>query len=186
LLQEPFFADAGGILCCHIYYGRHPVASIYASTPQYSAAGHGDYTYEFDEIHHIELAGIAHRFKEMANGIRARERMLPVINRELQDEIAERERAEQIIRQSEAQSRAIFDALPDMVFQIDQRGIFLDCQGAKTDLYLAPQAFLGKKIAAVLPGDAADLILQKKTQALATGRSLCQKAVFDGESRPGH
>jgi PAS domain-containing protein len=146
----------------------------------------GDYTYEFDEIHHIELAGIAHRFKEMANGIRARERMLPVINRELQDEIAERERAEQIIRQSEAQSRAIFDALPDMVFQIDQRGIFLDCQGAKTDLYLAPQAFLGKKIAAVLPGDAADLILQKKTQALATGRSLCQKAVFDGESRPGH
>ena len=130
----------------------------------------GDYAYEFDEIHHIELAGIADRFKEMANRIQAREHSLQVINKELQDEIAERKRAEQIIRQSDAQSRAVFDAMPDIVFQIDRRGIFLDCKGAKSDLYLAPEAFLGKKVAAVLPDDVAELVLQKKTQALATGR----------------
>ena len=57
----------------------------------------GDYAYEFDEIHHLELAGIADRFKEMANGIQAREHSLQVINKELQDEIAERKRAERII-----------------------------------------------------------------------------------------
>ena len=130
----------------------------------------GDYAYEFDEIHHIELAGIADRFKEMANGIQAREHSLQLINKELQDEIAERERAEQIIRQSDAQSRALFDAMPDMVFQIDQRGILLDCKGAKSDLFLAPEEFLGKKIAEILPAEVADLILQKKTQALETDR----------------
>jgi len=130
----------------------------------------GDYAYEFDEIHHIELAGIADRFKEMANGIQAREHSLQLINKELQDEIAERERAEQKIRQSDAQSRALFDAMPDMVFQIDQRGNLLDCKGAKSDLYLAPEQFLGKKIADILPDDVTDLILQKKTQALETDR----------------
>ena len=130
----------------------------------------GDYAYEFDEIHHLELSGIAGRFKEMANRIQARENTLQVINQELQDEIGERKRAERIIRQREAQSRALFDAMPDMVFQIDQRGIFLDCKGSKSDLYLAPEAFLGKKIADVMPGEVADLFLQKKTQALETGR----------------
>ena len=130
----------------------------------------GDYAYEFDEIHHIELAGIADRFKEMANGIQAREHSLHVINKELQDEIAERKRAEQIIRQSDAQSRAVFDAMPDMVFQIDRRGILLDCKGAKSDLLRAPEEFLGKTIADILPNKIVDLILQKKVQALKTGR----------------
>lgn len=116
------------------------------------------------------MAGIADRFKEMANGIQAREHSLQVINKELQDEIAERKRAEQIIRQSEAQSRAVFDAMPDMVFQIDEGGVFLDCKGAKSDLLLAPEEFLGKKIAVVMPDGIADLILRKKTEALTTGR----------------
>jgi signal transduction histidine kinase len=60
--------------------------------------------------------------------------------------------------------------MPDMVFQIDQRGILLDCKGAKSDLFLAPEEFLGKKIAEILPAEVADLILQKKTQALETDR----------------
>lgn len=130
----------------------------------------GDYAYEFDGIHHRELAGIADRFIEMANGIQAREHSLQVINKELQDEIAERKRAEQIIRQSDAQSRALFDAMPDMVFQIDQQGILLDYKGAKSDLYLAPEEFLGKKITDILPGEVADLVQKKNTEALNTGR----------------
>jgi PAS domain S-box-containing protein len=146
---------------------RHPLNILQRGIDRVAK---GDYTYEFDEIHHIELAGIANRFKEMANGIQARENSLQVINEELQDEIAERERAEQIVRQSDAQSRALFDAMPDMVFQMDQRGILIDCKGAKSDLFLAPEEFLGKKIAVILPDEVADLILQKKAHALETGR----------------
>ena len=36
----------------------------------------GDYAYEFDEIHHLELTGIAQRIKEMATDIQARETSL--------------------------------------------------------------------------------------------------------------
>jgi PAS domain S-box-containing protein len=130
----------------------------------------GEYEYNFDEVHHLELAGIAERFKEMANRIQARENSLQVINQELQDEIAERKHAEQVIRESEAQSRALFDAMPDLVFQIDQQGTFLDCKGARTDLYLPPEEFLGKKIADILPDEVAELFFERTARALESGR----------------
>ena len=65
----------------------------------------GDYAYGFDEIHHLELIGIASRIKEMATDIQARENSLQVINKELQAEIAVRKHAEKKIRESEEQLR---------------------------------------------------------------------------------
>ncbi|MEE4263623.1 MAG: ATP-binding protein [Desulfobacteraceae bacterium] len=65
----------------------------------------GDYAYEFDEIHHLELTGIARRIKEMAGDIQARERSLQVINQELQTEITVRKHAEEKIRESEEKLR---------------------------------------------------------------------------------
>jgi signal transduction histidine kinase/CheY-like chemotaxis protein len=65
----------------------------------------GDYAYEFDEIHHLELTGIARRIKEMATDIQARETSLQVINNELQAEITVRKHAEEKIRESEEQLR---------------------------------------------------------------------------------
>ncbi len=65
----------------------------------------GDYAYGFDEIHHIELAGIAQRIKEMATDIQARETSLQVINKELQTEITVRQHAEEKIRESEEKLR---------------------------------------------------------------------------------
>ena len=65
----------------------------------------GDYAYGFEEIHHIELTGIARRIKEMAADIQARESSLQMINRELQNEITVRKHAEEKIRESEEQLR---------------------------------------------------------------------------------
>ena len=65
----------------------------------------GDYAYGFDEIHHLELTGIARRIKEMATDIQARETSLQVINNELQAEITVRKHAEAKIRESEEQLR---------------------------------------------------------------------------------
>ena len=146
---------------------RHPLNILQKGIDRVAK---GDYAYEFDEIHHLELAGIADRFKEMANGIQARERSLQVINKELQDEIGERKRAERMIRQSDAQSRALFDAMPDMVFQIDDRGMLLTGKGAKSNSYPAAEDFVGKKISDAMPEEVADLILLKINQALETGR----------------
>jgi PAS domain S-box-containing protein len=128
----------------------------------------GDYDYGFDEIHHIELTGIARRIKEMAAGIRARENSLQVINKELQGEVTVRKHAEEKIRESEARSRALLDAMPDMMFQLDRNGYFLEYHGTQQDLHLAPDTFLGKKIDDVLPADLAELQHAKAEQALET------------------
>ena len=121
----------------------------------------GDYDYRFDEIHHIELTGIAGRIKEMAADIQAREISL-------QDEVTVRKHAEEKIRESEAQSRALLDAMPDMMFQLDRNGYFLKYHGTQQDLHLAPDTFLGKKIDDVLPADLAQLQHAKTEQALKT------------------
>ena len=65
----------------------------------------GDYAYGFEEIHHIELTGIARRIKEMAADIQARESSLRMINRELQNEITVRKHAEEKIRENVEQLR---------------------------------------------------------------------------------
>ena len=65
----------------------------------------GDYAYGFEEIHHIELTGIARRIKEMAADIQARESSLQRINRELQNEITVRKHAEEKIRENEEKLR---------------------------------------------------------------------------------
>ncbi len=130
----------------------------------------GDYDYRFEEIHHAELTDIADRFREMAAEIRARETSL-------QREAAERRRGEEMVRQSEAKSRALLDALPDLVFQFDGKGTFIDCKGAKEDLFMAPELLLGRKVGEVLPERVALRFIERIGFVLASG----QMAVFDYE-----
>jgi PAS domain S-box-containing protein len=128
----------------------------------------GDYSYRFDEIRHSELSGIANRFREMADVVQAREQSLKELNRELEQEVDERRRAEDKIRASEAKSRALLDAIPDMIFQLDQTGRFIDYKGAQNDLISAPESFLGKKISDILPSALAARVMKRLTDALQT------------------
>ena len=128
----------------------------------------GDYDYGFDEVHHIELTGITRRFKEMAADIQARENSLQVINRELQGEVSVRKHAEETIRASEAKSRALLDAMFDVMFQLDRNGCFLEYHGTRQDRYLSPVGIQGKNIEDLLPADLARLHHQKAEQALKT------------------
>ncbi len=70
----------------------------------------GDFEDTADGIEYRELAGITRRFGQMAAQIQAREKALQQINRELQDEIAERKRAEAALRSSEERYRHFFEA----------------------------------------------------------------------------
>jgi len=103
---------------------------------------------------------ILHRLK-LPDNIQAREISL-------QDEVTVRKHAEEKIRQSEAKGRALLDAMPDMMFQLDRNGYFLEYHGTQQDLYRAPDTFLGKKIDDVLPADLAELQHAKTEQALST------------------
>jgi two-component system cell cycle sensor histidine kinase/response regulator CckA len=139
----------------------------------------GDYDYRFDEIHHVELSGIAGRIKEMAAEIQARENSLQVINRELQSEIAER-------KQAEGKMRALLDAMPDMMFELDRQGFFLDYHGSPKDLYQSPRAFLGKRIHDVMPAHITELHHQKVSRALATDQLQVFEYELPLKGKPAH
>jgi two-component system, cell cycle sensor histidine kinase and response regulator CckA len=121
----------------------------------------GDYTYAFDELHHWELSEIADRFRQMAADVNAREESLL-------EEVSERKRAVQKILASEANIRALIEAIPDLMFRYDRAGKCIDFQGAVKDLYLSPENLLGKNIRDVLPKQTADLYMEKIRAALET------------------
>jgi PAS domain S-box-containing protein len=120
----------------------------------------GDYDYSFAAVKHSELSDIAARFRAMAETVRDRERSL-------QQEIAERHRAEEKIRESEAKSRALLDAIPDLMFRFDRQGTFLETEGAREMLRMPPAQFLGRKISDVFPGELASVMMQRLEQAIA-------------------
>jgi len=123
----------------------------------------GDDDYRFDEIRHVELADIALRFSRMADKIRQRERSL-------QKEVSERRRAEDRIRESDARTRAILNAIPDIMFQFDSDGRFVDVRGELDSLVMPPNELLGRKIEHVMPGEIAKTLQQQLLKAFQSGQ----------------
>ncbi len=119
----------------------------------------GEEDHGYLEVKHSELSDIATRFRGMAETVRDRERSLT-------QEIAERHRAEEKIRESEARSRALLDAIPDLMFRFDRQGTFLESEGAQGMLLMPPEQFLGRKVADIFPEELASVIMQRLEQAI--------------------
>ena len=68
---------------------------------------------------------------------------------------------------NDRKTKAILNAIPDLMFVLDKEGVFLDYKPS-SDLVLPPEAFLGKKIAEVLPL-LAEVTLQNVAEALRSG-----------------
>ncbi len=78
--------------------------------------------------------------------------------------------AVEALHHSERELRSILDTLPDMIFHLDARGTFLGLRTANQEqLFQAPEAFLGRNIAQVLPG-LADPTLEAIRGCLQEGR----------------
>lgn len=125
------------------------------------ARGEGDC--RFDKIHHEELVDIARRFETMADKIRQRERSL-------KKEVAERKRAEEKIRQSDIRTRAILNAIPDILFQLDRDGRFLDMRGDPERLGMSPDLCIGRKIEQVMPKTLARIFSKQLSRSFETGK----------------
>jgi PAS domain S-box-containing protein len=85
-------------------------------------------------------------------------------------DITERNRAEELLKLSEAENRAIITTVPDMLFKIDQHGRYLEYYvGKNASLYVPREVFIGKTIREVLPADLAEQSMEVLKNAFLTG-----------------
>lgn len=85
-------------------------------------------------------------------------------------DITEHRRAEEELRRSEAKTRALLHAIPDMMFRIHRDGTYLDFKAAKDlEPLFPPEAFLGKKIEEIMPVAIAQQSHYHIDRALASG-----------------
>jgi PAS domain S-box-containing protein len=86
-------------------------------------------------------------------------------------DISERRRLENALRESEAKTRAILKALPALMFIFSREGKFLDFHSHKVDqLWMRPEDFLGRTLSEILPAEVAEKYLYHIRQCLDTGR----------------
>jgi PAS domain S-box-containing protein len=85
-------------------------------------------------------------------------------------DITERKRSEEALRESEERDRAMLLAIPDMMFRLNSQGVILDYKADADDLYTQDAAnLIGKRNRDVTPPDFADLIDEKIALTLKTG-----------------
>lgn len=79
--------------------------------------------------------------------------------------------AEQALQEREARLQAILQALPDIIFLVDEEGRFQDCYTSIPDsLAMAPEQFVGKTLWELFPAAVADPALEAVQRALETGQ----------------
>lgn len=98
--------------------------------------------------------------------------------------VAELGERESQLRLLEARNHALLESLPDMLFQFDADGCFVDYQAsASTSFLVAPERFLGKPVHTILPPQIGDAALAAMHRARATGQP--QRHEYDLDV-PGH
>ena len=78
-------------------------------------------------------------------------------------------KVEQALRYSERQSRALVEAIPDMMFRMSSDGVYLDYKAASEDLYFQSESIIGKNNHDITPPDFAELVERKIKETLQTG-----------------
>lgn len=75
-----------------------------------------------------------------------------VLRRQVRRRTGELAGTEEKLRSSEARSRAVVEALPDLLFVLDQDGVVLECKApAASDLYQNPERFVGRPLEESFP-----------------------------------
>ena len=93
----------------------------------------------------------------------------PAVQVALRD-ITERKKAEDALRESEERLRSTFASMDDLVFNLDNNGIFVDPYNlVMAHLYVSPEHFMGKSFRDVLPEEVSDQIQKAITEVKNTG-----------------
>jgi PAS domain S-box-containing protein len=89
---------------------------------------------------------------------------------DLSSALAQRACSEAALQISEAKTRAILQALPDLMFVFDRHGTYLDYY-AGAELYRPPEQLLGRTFQEVLPADTVAIIAPVFQRVAETGQS---------------
>jgi PAS domain S-box-containing protein len=85
-------------------------------------------------------------------------------------DITAQKEAEKKLQESEERSRAIVEAIPDIMFRISADGHFIDCHTPDEALLLMPcKAIIGKNMKAIMPPNLYELTKEKMAKVIATG-----------------
>ncbi|HAJ25704.1 MAG TPA: hypothetical protein DCG53_00390 [Syntrophus sp. (in: bacteria)] len=89
---------------------------------------------------------------------------------ELEKSESERKQVEDALRETVSRAKGMLRALPDMMFRMNNKGIFLDYKADITDLYAQSEPSpIGKRNRDITPPEFADLIDSQIRTALETG-----------------
>ena len=101
-------------------------------------------------------------------------------------DVTDRRRQERALVRSEERTRALLDAIPDLMFRIARDGTYLDYKADHAgQLATAPGEVLGRTVRKRLPAEVADTIMAGIEHALADGtiRTIEYELDFTGEPR---
>jgi PAS domain S-box-containing protein len=86
-------------------------------------------------------------------------------------DIGERKTMEQALRESEDRNLAILDAFPDLMFVMNESGVYLDYHATdETQLVVSPQTFLNRNIQDILPPKLAREVISCLKAVARTGK----------------
>jgi PAS domain S-box-containing protein len=86
------------------------------------------------------------------------------------DDITEQKNSESLLKRSEQKNRAIFDAIPDIIFRLTADGVFIDYKATDLNrLLLPPEEFIGKSVFHVLPRKLAKTTMLNIKKTIQTG-----------------
>ncbi|MBD0266935.1 MAG: PAS domain S-box protein [Cyanobacteria bacterium Co-bin8] len=111
--------------------------------------------------------------EELEQRVTRRTAALTDSNQRLLGEIRERQRVERALRDSEAELRALFAAMTDVITVFDAEGHYLNMVATNSELLYSPDTErIGKTVYEVLPPYQATLFMRHIHQALNTGRAV--------------
>lgn len=88
------------------------------------------------------------------------------------------------LRESEAENRAIIQAVPDLMFRIHRDGTYLDSHSHnQSSLYVPKDHFVGKKVSEILPSDLAIQSMQSIEKAFTTGEVVQYEYMLTVQNR---
>jgi len=125
----------------------------------------GDFSVRASTDNSDEIGELAGTFNHMLNELSLRQYALL-------KELQERQRIEQQLTTSNVRFETVLKALPDLMFEVDANGVYLNVWGRRSDLLAAPKnEMLGRNIRDILAPEAAGVVFRTLQEANENGQS---------------